>query len=133
MVDSAIQESKTKVKAGERINSKDSYIQQLRTDNPTMGAQGSKDKKIPPEQLSELIQLTHFEKKELKKWYQGFIRDCPDRTMNQEQFVELYSRFYSQGNADKFATHVFRTFDNNNDGSIGKNNIFLMSCRISLK
>ena len=85
-----------------------------------MGAQGSKDKKIPPEQLSELIQLTHFEKKELKKWYQGFIKDCPDRTMNQEQFIELYSRFYSHGNADKFATHVFRTFDCNNDGSIGK-------------
>ena len=96
-----------------------------------MGAQGSKDKKIPPEQLSELIQLTHFEKKELKKWYQGFIRDCPDRTMNQEQFVELYSRFYSQGNADKFATHVFRTFDNNNDGSIGKNNFFLILWNLS--
>lgn len=91
-----------------------------------MGVNGSK-KKIPPEELSQLMEHTHFDAKELKKWYHGFIKDCPDGALSKEQFINLYSRFYENGNADKFATHVFRTFDNNNDGSIGKENIFLSS------
>jgi len=82
-----------------------------------MGGNNSK-KKIPPEELSELVENTHFDGKELKKWYAGFIRDCPTGALNKEQFINLYSGFYESGNASKFAAHVFRTFDNNGDGTI---------------
>ena len=88
-----------------------------------MGIQTSKNK-IPPEQLNELINNTHFDAKELKKWYNGFIRDCPTGALNQEQFVNLYNSFYECGNASKFAKHVFRTFDNNKDGTIGSYGLF---------
>lgn len=81
-----------------------------------MGKGGSK---IPPEELRELTEHTHFDEKELKRWYNGFIKDCPDGLLNKEQFTELYSSFYESGNAKKFAEHVFRTFDVNGDASIG--------------
>lgn len=84
-----------------------------------MGSNGSKTR-IPPEELSELLQITHFDQKELKKWYLGFIKDCPDGTLDKNQFIDLYSSFYASGNARKFASHVFRTFDVNADGKIGK-------------
>lgn len=87
-----------------------------------MGSHGSKSR-IPPEELSELLQNTHFDHKELKKWYLGFIKDCPDGTLDKHQFIDLYSSFYESGNARKFASHVFRTFDVNADGRIG-NTIF---------
>ncbi|XP_057301219.1 neurocalcin homolog [Hydractinia symbiolongicarpus] len=80
-----------------------------------MGKGGSK---IPPEELRELTEHTHFDEKELKRWYNGFIKDCPDGLLNKEQFTELYSSFYESGNAKKFAEHVFRTFDVNGDASI---------------
>lgn len=82
-----------------------------------MGKGGSK---IPPEELKELVKNTHFEEKELRKWYKGFVKDCPDGRLDKKQFVELYGSFYDSGNANKFAEHVFRTFDVNNDETIGK-------------
>ena len=84
-----------------------------------MGVHGSKSK-IPPEQLCELVNHTHFDSKELKKWYNGFLKECPDNQMSKEQFIKLYSSFYAHGNAAKFAQHVFRTFDYNSDGNIGE-------------
>ena len=82
-----------------------------------MGKTGSK---IPSEELDMLMCSTHFDAKELKRWYNGFIKDCPDGQLDKDQFVELYSSFYESGNAKKFAEHVFRTFDVNSDNKIGR-------------
>ena len=88
-----------------------------------MGKGGSK---IPPEELKELVNRTHFDEKELRRWYKGFAKDCPDGRLNKEQFVELYSSFYDNGNANKFAEHVFRTFDVNNDETIGNSSVYFL-------
>lgn len=84
-----------------------------------MGVHGSKELKVmPPEELSQLVKCTHFNRNELKKWYRGFIKDCPDGELDHKQFIDLYNKFFEGGNPSKFAGHVFRTFDVNDDHKI---------------
>ena len=74
---------------------------------------------MSPSEMKDLMRNTHFKEKELRDWYSGFIKDCPDGLLNKEQFIDLYSSFYGSENAKRFASHVFRTFDKNKDGQIG--------------
>jgi len=45
-------------------------------------------------------------------------KDCPGGQLSRTKFLEVYASFFPQGNADKFCTHVFRTFDRDNSGKI---------------
>ena len=45
-------------------------------------------------------------------------RDCPSGQLTRSKFLEVYSGFFPEGNADKFCEHVFRTFDQDNSGKI---------------
>ena len=45
-------------------------------------------------------------------------KDCPNGQLTREKFLEVYSSFFPQGEADKFCEHVFRTFDADNSGKI---------------
>ena len=47
----------------------------------------------------------------LKEWHQGFLEDCPDGELTKTQFVEMYTKIFPGGNAEKFSENVFRTFD----------------------
>ena len=79
---------------------------------------GKKNSKIPPESLSQLRQCTAFSDVELGKWYKGFKKDCPTGKMTKKEFENVYRNFFKDGDASKFASHVFRTFDKNGDQSI---------------
>ena len=81
---------------------------------------GKKQSKMDPHQLIHLLNRTKFEEKELKKWYQKFIREYPDGFISKPQFESMYQSFFSKGDAREFADHIFRTFDGNSDGKIGK-------------
>ena len=54
----------------------------------------------------------------LQEWHAGFLEDCPDGELTQEQFVEMYIKIFPGGNADKFSQNVFRTFDTDKSGTI---------------
>jgi neurocalcin delta len=81
-----------------------------------MGVAGSK--KLPKEDMQFLIDNTNFTKQQIKAWYKGFMRDCPAGQLTRAKFLEVYSSFFPQGNAEKFCEHVFRTFDSDNSGKI---------------
>ena len=82
---------------------------------------GKVNTKIPPSELKDLLVRTHFTEEELKDWHNGFRRDCPDGRLTLQQFTNIYSEFYGTQEAKRFAEHLFRTFDVNQDGRIGKN------------
>merc|ERR1712183_732399 len=71
---------------------------------------------IPKEEITGLLDATHFNKIELKRWYQQFMKDFPDGKMNEEQFFKIYGDlFASEANMGE---NIFRSFDLNRDGSI---------------
>ena len=80
---------------------------------------GKTSSKLPPKEITDLLNRTHFTEQELKDWHIGFKRDCPEGRLSLQQFTDIYSKFYGTTEAKKFAEHLFRTFDTNHDGTIG--------------
>ncbi|KAI6229946.1 CBN-NCS-3 protein [Aphelenchoides fujianensis] len=85
------------------------------------------NKKLTPEELDELETRTYctfpppmlfFTRKELRKWYKDFVRDCPSGELKLEEFQNIYKQFFPNGDPSKFASFVFNVFDDNNDGHI---------------
>eukprot|EP00794_Sanderia_malayensis_P006766 gene6766-7527_t len=79
---------------------------------------GKHQSKLTAENLTHLRQCTAFSDRELDKWYKGFMKDCPSGKMTKKEFEQIYKNFFKAGDATKFATHVFRTFDKDGNGSI---------------
>ncbi|CAG5133496.1 unnamed protein product [Candidula unifasciata] len=73
---------------------------------------------LSKEDLKFLQQNTKFSKDEIKQWYKGFMRDCPNGNLSKDKFKEVYSQFFPGGDPEAFCEHVFRSFDKDKSGSI---------------
>jgi hippocalcin-like protein 1 len=82
-----------------------------------MGCFGSKFK-LPQRDLQFLVENTEFTRQQIEVWYAGFIVDCPSGELSKAKFIEVYQQLFPQGNAQKFCSHIFRTFDTDNSGKI---------------
>ncbi|XP_076462744.1 neuronal calcium sensor 2-like [Babylonia areolata] len=80
-----------------------------------MGKRGSK---LSRENLRFLEQNTSFTRQEIRHWYRGFMKDCPDGQLTEQKFMEVYCQFFPEGKPDQFCRHVFRSFDKDGSGSI---------------
>lgn len=86
---------------------------------------GNSHPKLAPSQLDDLCKNTTFSREELKKWFEKFMKDYPSGYMKKEQFLKVYQDYYKTGDSKGFSEHVFRVFDVNNDGKIGKCSFFV--------
>ncbi|XP_032465073.1 Kv channel-interacting protein 2 isoform X3 [Phocoena sinus] len=71
-----------------------------------------------PEGLEQLQEQTKFTRKELQVLYRGFKNECPSGIVNEENFKQIYSQFFPQGDSSTYATFLFNAFDTNHDGSV---------------
>uniref|UniRef100_K7FS09 Potassium voltage-gated channel interacting protein 2 n=1 Tax=Pelodiscus sinensis TaxID=13735 RepID=K7FS09_PELSI len=44
--------------------------------------------------------------------------ECPSGLVNEENFKQIYSQFFPQGDSGTYATFLFNAFDTDHDGSI---------------
>ncbi|XP_048851506.1 Kv channel-interacting protein 4-like isoform X4 [Brienomyrus brachyistius] len=71
-----------------------------------------------PEALEQLEAQTRFTKKELQTLYRGFKNECPSGVVNEETFKGIYSQFFPQGDASRYAHFLFNAFDTDHNGSV---------------
>ena len=79
---------------------------------------GNKSSHIRPETIDQISQESGFSPEEVKLWYKGFLRDCPKGKLSMDEFKDIYSGFFPNGDAGAFAEHVFRTFDKDHNKSL---------------
>ncbi|XP_076343234.1 frequenin-1-like [Tachypleus tridentatus] len=79
---------------------------------------GKKQSKLRSEMVTRLATETYFTEKEIRQWYRGFLKDCPEGQLSEEGFLRIYKQFFPQGDPANFASLVFRVFDENKDGTI---------------
>merc|ERR1711939_929712 len=68
---------------------------------PPDNTMGKSQSKLSQDQISELERNTRFEKKELKQWYKGFVRDCPSGQLDKESFSKIYAQFFPFGDCHR--------------------------------
>ncbi|MFH4976508.1 hypothetical protein AB6A40_003217 [Gnathostoma spinigerum] len=79
---------------------------------------GKAHSKLNGEQVKSLAKQTYFTEKEIRQWYKGFVRDCPNGMLTEAGFQKIYKQFFPQGDPSDFASFVFKVFDENKDGAI---------------
>ena len=68
--------------------------------------------------MEELKAQTNFTAEELQDWYKEFRSSWPKGVLTVEEFKKAYSSYFPLGDASEFAKHVFRVFDQNDDGRL---------------
>ncbi|KAL1230792.1 Neuronal calcium sensor [Trichinella spiralis] len=79
---------------------------------------GAKNGRLSNSDIKDLEKSTYFNRKELRKWYKDFIKDCPSGRLKKEEFQAIYKQFFPNGDPTKFSSFVFNVFDENKDGHI---------------
>nr|XP_022318075.1 neurocalcin-like [Crassostrea virginica] len=79
---------------------------------------GKNNSKLKPGTIEELSKQTTFSEDEIRNWYKDFIHDFPKGYVKLHEFEKMYEGFFPNGDASKFARHVFHAFDVNGDGHI---------------
>ena len=75
---------------------------------------------LSEEDLEFCKKHTRYTQVEIKEWYKSFKKDCPSGVLTKPKFIDMYKLFFPDGNADNFCSHVFRTFDTDENGEIDK-------------
>jgi len=79
---------------------------------------GNKGSKLPERELKHLKETTYFDRRELRKWFRDFMKDCPSGMLHQDEFERIYQQFFPFGDPSQFAGFVFKVFDEDGNGYI---------------
>lgn len=87
-----------------------------------MGNKSAKGKKNPTEltqqEIKFLLDNTHYSLDEIKRWHEGFLKDCPSGVLDKKKFAQVFQEVYPQGKAEKYSQQVFNVFDVDKSGKI---------------
>lgn len=90
-----------------------------------MGQGQAKGKALTKDEMRRVKRFVSFSEEEITEWYSDFDRrslklgdDRHSKFINEEEFVKVYKSVYTTGDSEKFAKHVFRTFDLKKDGRL---------------
>lgn len=75
-----------------------------------MGNQGST---IRSDVMDELENETAFTAEEIRDYYKGFLKRCPEHRMSMDKatFAQYYTEVFPKNDAHSFADYIFRAFD----------------------
>ncbi|ELU07447.1 hypothetical protein CAPTEDRAFT_226463 [Capitella teleta] len=81
---------------------------------------GNQATALRPEALTDLEDSTSLSAEEIRRFYKEFMKDCPSgrMTMSLDDFQKVYARIFPEGDAKKFASHVFKHLDGDASGRI---------------
>lgn len=83
-----------------------------------LGIMGKRASKLNKDEIRELEESTYFDAKQLRKWHQEFLRDCPSGFMTKSEFRKIYGQFFPCGDPTKFVDYIFNVFDEDKNGVI---------------
>ena len=86
---------------------------------PTMGNNATA---LRPEIVEDLAESTDFTADEIREFYKKFLKETESGRMSlsQEEFSDAYKNVFPDGDASKFASHVFERYDKDGNGRIGE-------------
>lgn len=84
---------------------------------------GNKEAKVANTELSDetierLTKNTNYTPEQIRQWHAAFLRDCPNGQLTLAQFVEVYKKFFTAAEAEKYSRQVFHAFDSDRNGFI---------------
>ncbi|XP_042144188.1 frequenin-1 [Ixodes scapularis] len=83
-----------------------------------LGIMGKRASKLNKDEIRELEESTYFDAKQLRKWHQEFLKDCPSGFMTKSEFRKIYGQFFPCGDPTKFVDYIFNVFDEDKNGVI---------------
>ena len=82
---------------------------------------------LTDEDIAVLTKSTHFNPKELQSWFDLFLEYASDYSEDPTKvlmlstaadFHRMYQSYFPNGDPTQFSSHIFRSFDKNNDGYV---------------
>ena len=70
-------------------------------------------------EISQLQKNTTFSKQEICALYRGMKKECPAGYVDKDSFAAILGEFFPLGDSEKYAAHVFRTFNPDEKGRVG--------------
>ena len=81
--------------------------------------------KLNEKEIEFLVQHTNYDRSEILEWHQEFLKDSPDAKLNKKLFIKQYKKFNSANNVEKLCDYLFRAFDADHNGFIGKISFYI--------
>ena len=79
---------------------------------------GSAIRDLSAKEIDVLQRNTGLSRTQILDWHRQFLSEFPDGYMDKKEFINIYTKTYSSGNAAKFAQFAFKAFDDDNSGRI---------------
>lgn len=79
---------------------------------------GQNQTKLTSSDFKELVGGTKFTKDEVSFWFEKFKKEFPKGKISKYEFLVIYSKFFPSGDGTEFTDHIFRTYDQDQNGFI---------------